>query len=185
MAELVLRIIFSLAIVAGLLWTIARVLRKPMAKKAAGAMSVLARQQLGRNVSVAVIRVADQAFVVGVTEQQISMLAETDLVAVEEAIAANGPERRSSVRVDDLAAIEPASADVAAMTENAASESELVNVSIALDEPSEADGPRTRGRHAAAPVKADPQGALAGSALSPQTWMQTVEFLRSRTARRA
>lgn len=175
MIELVVRVIFSLAIVAGLLWVIARVLRKPMAKKATGAMSVLARQQLGRNVSVAVVRVADQAFVVGVTEQQISMLAETDLAAVERAIAAQEPERRSAVALDGALGELPAEAPISL---------DAAPDAVAL--PAADVRPPARGRHAVpASVDAQPSGALAGSALSPQTWTQTVEFLRSRTARRA
>ena len=81
------RITLSLAAVLGLMWLLARMARKPLKARAAGAVAVLARQQLSRNASVAVVRIADRALVIGVTETQVSLLAETDLAAVTEALA--------------------------------------------------------------------------------------------------
>jgi flagellar protein FliO/FliZ len=78
--ELVLRIGFSLLIVFGLMWGLAKVARRPLgSKRGTGALSVLNRQQLSRGSSVAVVQVADKAFVLGVTDQQVSLLGETDL----------------------------------------------------------------------------------------------------------
>jgi flagellar protein FliO/FliZ len=82
--ELVLRIGFSLLIVFGLLWGLARVVRRPIGgRHGTGELSVLNRQQLSRGSAVAVVQVADRAFVLGVTDQQVSLLAETDLEAFE------------------------------------------------------------------------------------------------------
>jgi flagellar protein FliO/FliZ len=82
--ELVLRIGFSLLIVFGLMWGLAKLARRPLnARRGTGELAVLGRQQLSRSTSVAVIQVAGRALVVGVTEQQISLLGETDLVAFE------------------------------------------------------------------------------------------------------
>ena len=84
MFELVLRIGFSLLIVFGLMWGLAKVARRPLTgKRSTGALSVLNRQQLSRGSSVAVVQVADRALVLGVTDQQISLLGETTLEAFE------------------------------------------------------------------------------------------------------
>jgi flagellar protein FliO/FliZ len=80
--ELVLRIGFSLLIVFGLMWGLAKVARRPLGgNRGTGALSVLNRQQLGRGSSVAVVQVADRALVLGVTDQQVSLLGETELEA--------------------------------------------------------------------------------------------------------
>lgn len=103
MTELVLRIGFSLLIVFGLMWGLAKLARRPLnARRGTGALAVLGRQQLSRGTSVAVIQVADRALVVGVTEQQISLLGETDLAGFEK-----HPEHRdatTTVPDDDLLA---------------------------------------------------------------------------------
>jgi flagellar protein FliO/FliZ len=83
--ELVLRIGFSLLVVFGLLWGLARVVRKPLGgKRGPGALAVLSRQQLSRGSAVAVVQVADRALIVGVTDQQISLLGETELTHFED-----------------------------------------------------------------------------------------------------
>ncbi len=82
MFELALRIGFSLLIVFGLMWGLARVVRRPLSgHHRTGTLSVLNRQQLSRGSSVAVVRVADRALVLGVTDQQVSLLGETELDA--------------------------------------------------------------------------------------------------------
>ena len=84
MIELVLRIGFSLLIVFGLMWGLARVVRRPLGgRHRTGSLAVLTRQQLSRGSSVAVVQVADRAYVLGVTDQQISLLGETDLAAFQ------------------------------------------------------------------------------------------------------
>ena len=84
MLELVLRIGFSLLIVFGLMWALARVVRRPLSgRRGPGALAVLHRQQLSRGSSVAIVQVADRAMVLGVTDQHVSLLGETDLAAFE------------------------------------------------------------------------------------------------------
>lgn len=84
MFELVLRIGFSLFVVLGLMWALARVVRRPLgAGRAHGQLAVLNRQQLSRAASVTVIKVADRAMILGVTEQQVSFLGEADIAAFE------------------------------------------------------------------------------------------------------
>ena len=93
MFELVLRIGFSLFVVLGLMWALARVVRRPLgAGRAHGQLAVLNRQQLTRGAAVTVVKVADRAMILGITEQQVSFLGEADLTEFEER-----PERRDSV----------------------------------------------------------------------------------------
>jgi flagellar protein FliO/FliZ len=78
--ELVLRIGFSLLVVLGLMWALARAVRRPLAAgRAHGPLAVLNRQQLTRGAAVTVVRVADRAMILGVTDQQVSLLGEADL----------------------------------------------------------------------------------------------------------
>jgi flagellar protein FliO/FliZ len=82
--ELVLRIGFSLLGVMGLMWALARAVRRPLAAgRAHGPLAVLNRQQLTRGAAVTVVRVADRAIVLGVTDQQVSLLGEADVTDFE------------------------------------------------------------------------------------------------------
>jgi flagellar protein FliO/FliZ len=82
--ELVLRIGFSLLIVFGLMWGLAKLVKRPLGgKRGTGALAVLSRQQLARGSAVAIVQVADRALILGVTDQQVSLLGETELVAFE------------------------------------------------------------------------------------------------------
>jgi flagellar protein FliO/FliZ len=92
--ELVLRIAFSLLVVLGLMWALAKLARRPLTgNRGAGVLSVLNRQQLSRTASVTVVRVADRALILGVTDAQVSLLGETDLVAFEHVAAATTEQR--------------------------------------------------------------------------------------------
>ncbi|WIM96096.1 flagellar biosynthetic protein FliO [Actinoplanes oblitus] len=79
MFRLLLQVGFSLFIVLFMMWGLARALRRPFGKSAHGHLAVLNRQQLTRGASVAVVRVADRAMVLGVTDGQISYLGEAEL----------------------------------------------------------------------------------------------------------
>ena len=80
MFELVLRIGFSLFVVLGLMWALARVVRRPAgAGRAHGRLAVLNRQQLTRGAAVTVVRVADRAMILGITDQHVSLLGEAEL----------------------------------------------------------------------------------------------------------
>lgn len=95
MLELVLRIGLSLLVVLGLMWGLAKVLRRPLAGRGGGKLAVLARQQLTKGSTVAVVRVLDKALILGVTEGQVTLLGETDLVAMQ--APATSPVRRKAV----------------------------------------------------------------------------------------
>jgi flagellar protein FliO/FliZ len=115
MIELTVRIIFSLLVVFGLLWGLAKLARRPLSGRGRGFLQVVARQQLTRGSAVAVVKVADRALILGVTEQGVTLLADADPTLFEE----SSPE----------------------------------------------------------PVRPE---RLAGSALSPKTWSQTLAFFRNR-----
>jgi flagellar protein FliO/FliZ len=101
MIEIALRIFFSLAVVLLLMWGLARVARRPLAGRGGGALSVMARQPLTRGASVAVVRVGERAYVLGVTDQNVSLLAETEPDAIE--AAAHEPhEVREQLPLDAL-----------------------------------------------------------------------------------
>jgi flagellar protein FliO/FliZ len=78
-----LRLVFSLGLVLALMALAGRYLRNRQMgigagpRRSAAKIEVLGRQTLGRNVGVAVVRVADRAMLVGVTEGSVQLL--TDL----------------------------------------------------------------------------------------------------------
>ena len=78
MIELALRVIFSLAVVVGLLLLVARFAGRRFQGKAGSGIQVLQRQQLSRGSSVALVDVAGRVLVLGMTEHQVSLLTELD-----------------------------------------------------------------------------------------------------------
>ena len=87
------RLIFSLAVVMGLMWAAATMLRRrgmgglSKSRTPRGAdIEQLSRRHMGRNSSIAVIRVGEKAMVVGVTDQRITKLddAEVDEIDLNE-----------------------------------------------------------------------------------------------------
>ncbi len=107
MFELVLRIAFSLLVVFGLMWGLARVARRGgVGRRGSGHLSVLNRQSLSRGSSVAVVQVADRALILGVTDTQVSLLGETDLGAFEH--EPHAPRRDAPADLNDgLPAVHP------------------------------------------------------------------------------
>ena len=103
MFELVLRIGFSLLVVLVLMWALARVVRRPLGGRGTGALAVLNRQQLSRNAAVAVVRVGGRALILGVTDQQVSLLGEADVEDFER----HPVEHRDAVAVEPLPTAHP------------------------------------------------------------------------------
>ncbi|BCY15162.1 flagellar biosynthetic protein FliO [Actinoplanes sp. L3-i22] len=85
MFRLLIQVGFSLLVVLLMMWGLARAMRRPFGKSSHGHLAVLNRQQLSRGAAVAVIKVADRALVLGVTDQQISYLGEAQLEMFETA----------------------------------------------------------------------------------------------------
>ena len=95
MVSLLARLFVSLAVVFGLMWVAARILRKrglgsTKGGPASSRIEVLARQGLGRTSSVQLVRVGGRTLVLGVTEASVSVLGEADplLLEAEQALAA-------------------------------------------------------------------------------------------------
>jgi flagellar protein FliO/FliZ len=95
--ELVLRIGFSLFVILGMMWGLARLLRRPLTGRGHGPLVVLNRQQLSRGAAVTVVKVADRAMILGVTDQQVSLLGEAEIEDFEH----HPVEHRDHVDVDD------------------------------------------------------------------------------------
>jgi flagellar protein FliO/FliZ len=88
---LFVRLIMSLAVVIGLMWVAANVLRKRgftgVGGRRTGArgpeVEVIARRPLARNASIAVVRVGDRSLVVGVTDHQVTNLGEVEFTDID------------------------------------------------------------------------------------------------------
>jgi len=164
-----LRVILSLAVVLGLLWVLQRRLSRGSGSRAANLVTVVGRQGLGQKASVVVVDVDGRRFVLGVTEQSISVLhdGETDQTRVSaggagiSAVLAEAGNDRSAVAF--------------ARSLHAASGGPTLV-------PSDTDTPV--GAQAEAPLAFRPRrdrstaGRLGGSILSPSTWQQTAALLR-------
>ena len=101
MFELVLRVGFSLFVILGMMWGLARLVRRPLLGRGHGDLVVLNRQQLSRGAALAVVKVADRAMILGVTDQQVSLLGEAEVELFEH----HPNEHRDHLPVDaDLAA---------------------------------------------------------------------------------
>jgi flagellar protein FliO/FliZ len=91
---MIIRLILSLAFVAAVLLFAARLAKKRGLGQGNGLIEVVARQRMGKTSTVNVVRIADVVLVVGATEEHVTLLAEVDADAVEDALR----ERRVPVR---------------------------------------------------------------------------------------
>jgi flagellar protein FliO/FliZ len=146
-------------------------------------MSVLARQQLSRTSSVAVLRVMDRALVLGVTEQGIRLITETELSPIEDALATEpAPNRAWSVLRPARAELPDGGADSGA---DGGADSGSAG-GFAGDEVEVAGHGDIRvagGRRKTVPATRG-RGTLDGSVLSAQTWRQLLNAARELTVRR-
>ena len=91
------RLIVSLGVVVGLMWFAARVVRRRglglggTNRRPGVHIDVIARRTLGKNASIAIVRAGDRGLIVGVTDNQITKLADADLEQIDlERRRANG-----------------------------------------------------------------------------------------------
>ena len=154
------RMLLALVLVLGVMWALARWARKPMGVgKGERVMTVLARQQLSRSSSVTVLKLMDRALVLGVTEQGVQLLTETELAPIEQVLTVPAPSRRRAAGPALEAAAEPA----LDATAESASGTEVVLPALPVSQ--------TRSK-------------LDGSVLSPDTWKQLLGAARELTVRR-
>ena len=102
--SLLVRLVLSLAVVIGLMMVLAGVLRRrgvvvagPKGSPRAAApaeIEILGRKGLGRNAQVAVVRAAGSTYVLGITEQHITLLGEGTVPELPETVELDNPEGR-------------------------------------------------------------------------------------------
>lgn len=177
--ELVGRLVIALAVVLGAIWVIARKVRGGGARqklRTEKLIDVLGRQNLTRNSSVAVVRIADQAIIIGVTDSNVRVLGEVELDAARAHLAAQEPSRRlSAVKTAPAGGYVPNPvADELARRRSTEPAEPLATAAGMTADAGMTVGSTARPR----------DGKLAGSALSPATWKQTIDALREMTARR-
>ena len=163
MNGVVVRTTFALAAVLLVMWFCARVLRKTSGGRSTDVIEVVGRQQLTKASSVAVVRIADRAYLLGVTDQRVELIAETHIDAVRPVVAATAREVRTPVAAPlSLVAAAPSS--------------------VALPAPVPVPVTATAVRD----IVPEPRsgGMLAGSALSLTTWRSGMQELRERSVRR-
>ncbi len=143
MVELVVRLVFSLAVVLGMLILLARFGAKRFRGGRGGLIQVVHRQALSRTSAISVVTVGSRVLVLGTTEHQVRLLTELE------------PEE-----LEDL--------DVHLSLAGRADEDDTDD-SDDSDDSDEVDVVRPRPVAVAARAS---DGALAGSVLSAQTWKQ-------------
>lgn len=172
----------ALGIVLGIMWLIARFARTKFSSKPDAVMTVLARQPLGRTSSVAIVKVMDKALVIGITEQGVSLLSETDLDDLETALDVEPAKPLRPLKsprvlpVRKTAALENTPAVIDADgTFDLSSSPEFAAFFGGSDTPA-TDGP--------AHPDTSRKSKLDGSALSAATWKQLLHVAREATVRR-
>jgi flagellar protein FliO/FliZ len=162
--ELVVRLVFSLAVVVGMLLLLTKLSAKRFRGSAESLVRVVHRQPLSRSSSVAVVTVGSRVLVLGTTEQQVQLLTELD----PEELDLSSAEGLDLELDSDLESSSYAEVDAVVREIGPAPRRTAPSAG-----PDRATRPPTRlgrpgGKHAAA-VADTP---LAGSVLSPQTWKQ-------------
>ena len=180
------RMLLALGVVLGVMWLLARYAKRPLAGRSDGVLNVLARQQLTRNTSVAVVKVVDRALVVGVSEQGVQLLTETELEPIELALAT---ERRKPLKARPARSTGVPTGDRygtgnTADTGDSVDSGDSVDTADVLD-PYVIDG-LTQPQLGAPqrPAVGERRGALDGSILSRKTWSQLLSAARDATVRR-
>lgn len=148
----------SLAVVLGVVWFLHRRLtRGTNARPSAKPVSLIGRQAVGQKASVVVIEVDGTRFLLGVTEQSVSVLHSGDAPAI------------SSVETTDVAFARTMTGALAASDQAHGASPSTPSASAAP----------SRLPVAASTAFLQPTGAFAGSILSPSTWRQAATVLKS------
>ena len=186
MVELVVRLVFSLAVVIGMLLLLARFSAKRFRGTTGAPIRVVHRQPLSRTSSVAVVTVGSRVLVLGTTEQQVQLLTELDpeeLEVMDPALESELDEPAVEVPAVAVAPVavpvpaarplEPAAFEPAAFATASFAPATFAPAAV----PTHAAEPRrTKVRRKQPVTRTAPagDGALAGSLLSAQTWKQAL-----------
>jgi flagellar protein FliO/FliZ len=172
------RLLLALCFVLGLMWAVGRWAKvHGRGGKGSQVLTVLARQQLSRNSSVALVRVLDRAIVLGVTDGQISMLGDADLIELEQRLEApTRTARRAATGIQRSLPVAAGRLDVpvSAFIRGSAPPSSAIPSSPMPSSPPPSKAPRPTGDRT----------PLTGSALSLHTGRQAIAAVRERTVRR-
>lgn len=104
MTWMIIRLVLCLGFIAVVLLFAARMAKKRGLGQGNGLIEVVARQRMGRTSTVNVVRIADVVLVIGATEEHVTLLAEVDSDAVDEALR----DRRAPMRIAAAEVGEPA-----------------------------------------------------------------------------
>ena len=168
-----LRVLVSLAAVLGLMWVLARRLRRGAASPKAKALAVVSRQTVGPKASVVLVDTDGRRFLLGVTEHGISVLHSGEAPAVEPLAVAEqtrGAVRDAAPRLE-AAPLREADPDLEAVPEAVPISRRAARHAV---DPSAFD--RELQRQLATGPEPQP---LAGSILDLDTWRQAAGALRA------
>jgi len=187
MVELVVRLVFSLAVIVGMLLMLARFSAKRFRGTSGSLVRVVHRQPLSRTSALAVVTVGSRVLVLGTTEQHVQLLTELDPEEVDlladPALAAAFDAEPASVHrvlaaVPDDAYTPRHAAPAHVSLDDVADDVPVLGASDAVVAARTASALRAAGAARAARVT---DGALAGSLLSAQTWKQAFAAATTRT----
>ncbi|HEY9563294.1 MAG TPA: flagellar biosynthetic protein FliO [Nocardioides sp.] len=189
MLELTVRLVFSLAVVIGLLLLIAKFSARRFKSNGGATIQVIHRQALTRSSAVSVVSVGGRVLVLGSTEQQINLLAELDPDELEldvvEPVPGDGDsdDYRDDGSGDDLEPSvgltildSPRTVEVPDGWSRASARSALAQQGTSEQRVVRRGAHKAPGARKAPRVPQD--GALAGSILSVGTWRQAVAAVR-------
>lgn len=105
------RLFLSMAVVIGVMWLAARIMRnrqvpgsgvlRSSSQKNAPALQIIAKQGLGGKSSIAIIRAGDKSLVLGLTESTVSLLAELDTVELGNSLTTSPTPAKATTRFGD------------------------------------------------------------------------------------
>ncbi len=88
--EMMARLVLSLAVVLGLMWVMAYVMKRRglapglrRGQRSTAEVELLARKPLGRNASIAIVRAGGRTMVVGITDQHVTKLDDADVDEID------------------------------------------------------------------------------------------------------
>jgi flagellar protein FliO/FliZ len=165
MIELVVRLVFSLAVVVGMLLLLAKFSAKRFRGGSGSLVQVVQRQPLSRTSSVAVVTVGSRVLVLGTTEQQVQLLTELDPDELDVPALEAATPAPSSDRGNAMAHSPSDEATAVRRLGRPKRQPKSVPQSVPPSVPQSVPALRDADVVAA-------EGALSGSVLSAQTWKQ-------------
>ena len=165
MTELVVRLVFSLAVVIGLLLLLAKLGSRRFRGRDGALVQIVHRQALSRSSSVTVVTVGGRVLVLGTTEQQITVLTELEPDEV------GGAADSDAAGSDDTDEPDPAAPRTGVVAAFRPALHAVLPATAATVKPVSGTA-RT----------ATSSGPLAGSVLSPDTWRQALAAATRRTS---